>query len=145
MTTRQILPSRPAGAWFKQATVTIVRINPEPFIQDYDQSAIDLALVELQAAMFGHDEQDIEMVRDYLDLFDRARFYLIGLKPRRRTKGTFSDFALAAAMLHWDSPFGIQYRWKPTKVRPNGVTYVYYRGHPYIREGDTLLLMKDAD
>ncbi|MGD9958146.1 hypothetical protein [Nocardioides sp.] len=136
MSTR-IVPSRPAGASFKQATATVVRINSDPFVQDYDQSAIDLALVELQEAMFGHDEQDIEMVRNYLDMLGNGRFWLIGLKPRRRTKGTFSDFALAAAMLHRDSPFGIQYRW------PDGTTLVMYRGHTYRRDGDTLVLIGD--
>ena len=138
MNTR-ILPSRPPGSSFKQATATVIRINPEPFVQDYDQSAIDLALVEFQEAMFGHDEQDIEMVRDYLDMLGNGRFWLIGLRPRRRAKGTFSDFALAAAMLHRDSPFGVQYKF------PNGVTLVYYRGHIYDRDGDTLTLSEDAD
>jgi hypothetical protein len=137
--TPRILPSRPSDEAFKWATATIVRINPDPFVQDYDQSAIDLALVELQEAMFGRDEQDIEMVRDYLDMLGNGRFWLIGLKPRRRTKGTFSDFALAAAMLHKQSPFGIQHRW------PEGPTLVYYRGHIYERHGDTLTLSKDAD
>ena len=134
---KRILPSRPAGASFKRATVTVIRINPEPFVPDYGRSAIDLALVEFQAAMFDHQEQSLGMVRDYLDCLGNGRFHLIGLKPKRRTPGTFSDFALAAAMLHGDSPFGIQYRW------PDGLTLVYYRAHIYKRDGDTLTLVGD--
>lgn len=139
---KRILPTRPPGALFKQATVTVVRINPGEFIQDYDQSAIDLALVEFQSAMFGKDEQDLSMVRAYLDMLGNARFWQIGLKVRRsRKRGTFSDFALAVAMLHKDSPFGIEYRWEATDGRPEGLTLVYYRGHAYERQGDTLRLM----
>ena len=132
---KRILPSRPAGQSFREATATVIRVHPEPFIPDYDRSAIDLALVEFEQAMHARDEQDIEMVRAWLDMLGTARFWLIGLKPKRRTKGTFSDFALAAAMLHGDSPFGIQYRW------PDGLTLVYYHGHIYKRDGNTMRLL----
>lgn len=140
MTTR-ILPTRPRGLLFKDAAITVVRINPEPFIQDYDQNAIDLALREFQTAMFGQDEQDLSMVRDYLDMFQPARFWQIGLKVRRRRKrGTFSDFALAVAMLHQSSPFGLAYTWPPSHAFPDGLTLVFYRGHTYERHGDLLHL-----
>lgn len=137
----QILSVRPDGPLFDKAVITVVRIDPDEFVQDYDQSAVDLALVEFQTEMLSEDEQDLSMIREYLDMFSEARFWQIGLRPARLRKkqGTFSDFALAVLMLHQHSPYGIQYTF------PRGHTIVYYRGHVYERTGDTLRLLKDDD
>lgn len=145
---KQILSARPDGPLFKDVAITVVRIDPMEFVPDYSEdgpTAVDRALVEFQAAMFGKDEQDLSMVRDWLDLGSWARFVMVGLRRRRRSKGTFSDFALAVVVVHPGSPFGIEYRVKPSKACPEGMTLVSYRGHTYERHSDTLVLCKDAD
>lgn len=91
---KQILSARPDGRLFKNAAITVVRIDPDEFVPDYSDdgpTAIDLALVEFQTAMFGKDEQDLSMVRDWLDLGFWTHFLAVGCgraddAPRARSR-----------------------------------------------------------
>lgn len=140
MSTRivSVVPAGDVEPMFATAEISIVKIDPEPFIPDYEPDPLDLALVRLQEAMFGRDAQSLDMLRDYIDRPPVASRKAVGLSAHG--KGTASDVAIAAVLNHPDSVWGVQYAWAADShpMWPEGLTLVTYRGVLFERDGDTL-------
>lgn len=137
MSTHRIVDVRPEDEWSQRAEVTVVQIG-EDWIPDYEPGPLDRSLIKVQHAMFDEQEQDLDNVRDCIDWPPIASRKEIGLPGHG--KGTTSDVAMAAIILHHQSPFAIQYRWAPGAhpVWPEGLTLVFWRGVVYERTGDTM-------